>query len=230
VLILASDTSTKTESVALLRDEVVVAEYLGNAEKHHGETLLPTIAALLDGAAVAIDDIDVFVVTLGPGSFTGIRIGVSTVKGLVMATEKPVVGVSSLAALAMNLPNSMVPICPMLDARKNEVYTALYRPGKGGVPEKVLDERVTTPLAFLDHIHEDVIFIGDGAVVYEHHIRNEFPHTSYFALGNLNYIRGSSVGLIGLKKYRDGDTLNLLGFTPEYLRLSEAEVKQRGKK
>ncbi len=225
MLILASDTSTKTASVALLRDRTIVAESFINIGKNHGETLLPEIMDLLSSGNTTLDEIDLFAVTIGPGSFTGLRVGASTVKGLAFATGRPVVGVSTLETLASNLSNSLIAICPMLDARKGEVYTALYRPEKADFPKEIVSEEVMDPGEFLEGVDEDVIFLGDGAVSYMDIIRKRLPDKSHFAISHLNYIRASSAGLIGLKKFRDGDTLDLLTFTPRYLRVSEAEAK-----
>ena len=201
MLILASDTSTKTASVALLRDRTIVAESFINTGKNHGETLLPEIVNLLSSGNTKLDEIDLFAVTTGPGSFTGLRIGVSTVKGLAFATGRPVVGVSTLETLASNLSNSVIAICPMLDARKGEVYTALYRPEEADFPKEIVSEEVTDPGEFLEGVDEDVIFLGDGALSYMDIIRKKLPDKSHFALSHLNYIRASSAGLIGLKKF-----------------------------
>jgi tRNA threonylcarbamoyladenosine biosynthesis protein TsaB len=214
-------------SVALLRDETLWGEWFLDIEQNHGETLLPVVSSVLERTGVTIRDVDLFVVTLGPGSFTGLRVGASTAKGFALATGTPIVGVSTLETLALNLPNSPVAVCPMLDARKSEVYTALVRPKNDYRIETLIPERIASPAEFLTHIDEDVIFVGDGAIVYEDIIRESLPRYSRFAAHHLNMIRASSAGLLGLKKYRDGDTLDPVGFTPHYLRISEAEAKRR---
>jgi tRNA threonylcarbamoyladenosine biosynthesis protein TsaB len=227
---LAVDTASKTASVALLEGTTILGESFLNIGKNHGETLLPEIKALLTRNSVAIDEIDLFAVTLGPGSFTGLRIGASTIKGLAFTVGKPVEGVCTLDALALNMSDISMMICPMLDARKKEVYTALYKPAGDNFPEKIVDEVVSDPEHFVKDISENVMFLGDGALLYRNVIREILPDKSHFASDHLNYIRASSVGLIGLKKFYDGETLNLLTFTPEYLRVSEAEAKRLSKK
>lgn len=227
---LAVDTATKTVSVALLEGTTTLGESFLNIGKNHGETLLPEIMALLTRVSITINEIDLFAVTLGPGSFTGLRIGASTVKGLAFTAGKPVEGVCTLDALALNVPDISMMICPMLDARKKEVYAALYRPGGHRFPEKIVNETVSDPEQFVKNISENVMFLGDGALLYRNVIREILPDNSYFASDHLNYIRASSVGLIGLRKFHDGDTLNLLTFTPQYLRISEAEAKRLSKK
>jgi tRNA threonylcarbamoyladenosine biosynthesis protein TsaB len=227
---LAVDTASKTASVALLEGTTILGESFLNIGKNHGETLLPEIKSLLTRNSVAIDEIDLFAVTLGPGSFTGLRIGASTIKGLAFTVGKPVEGVCTLDALALNMSDISMMICPMLDARKKEVYTALYKPAGDNFPEKIVDEVVSDPEHFVKDISENVMFLGDGALLYRNVIREILPDKSHFASDHLNYIRASSVGLIGLKKFYDGETLNLLTFTPEYLRVSEAEAKRLSKK
>ncbi|MBN2514680.1 MAG: tRNA (adenosine(37)-N6)-threonylcarbamoyltransferase complex dimerization subunit type 1 TsaB [Deltaproteobacteria bacterium] len=230
MITLAVDTATKTASVALLEGTTILGESFLNIGKNHGETLLPEIMALLTRNSITIDEIDLFAVTLGPGSFTGLRIGASTVKGLAFTVGKPVEGICTLDALTLNVSDISMMICPMLDARKKEVYTALYKPGDDYFPEKIVGETVSGPEHFVKNISENVMFLGDGALLYKDVIGEILPDKSYFASDHLNHIRASSVGLIGLKKFYDGDNLNLLTFTPQYLRVSEAEAKRLSKK
>ena len=227
MLTLAIDTSTKTGSVALLDSDSVLAECLINVGMNHSETLLPAIERILSVAGVEIVGVDLLALTVGPGSFTGLRIGASTVKGLALAADKPVVGVSAMDALALNVANSTITICPMLDAGKKEVYTALYMPGRRGIPEKIGREMVVDPEEFLKGIDEEVIFLGDGARNYFKLIKKILPDKSYFVLPHLQYIKASAVGFLGMNKFSEGETLDLMTFTPQYLRLSEAEVKMR---
>jgi len=229
MLTLAIDTSTKTGSVALLEYDCILAECLINVSINHSETLLPTIENVLSIAGVKIVEIDLFAFTAGPGSSTGLRISASTVKGLALATSKPVVSVSTMDALASNVANSTITICPMLDARKKEVYTALYRSSRSGILEKIDREKVVSPEKFLKSIKEDVIFLGDGARNHVRLIGEILPDKSYFAPSHLQYVRASAVGFIGTKKFNDGDTLDLATFTPQYLRVSEAESKRFSK-
>lgn len=227
---LAFDTSTKTASVALLRGEKLLVEQFINTGKNHGETLLPAIENVLAVAGIRIDEVALLAVTVGPGSFTGLRVGASTAKGLAFAEGIPIVGVSTLDALAANVNERDITICSMLDARKNEVYTALYRLSNTGFPERITDERVISPEMALEELDGDVLCLGDGALAYKELIRSIVPEKARFVPEPLNYIRASSVGLIGLKKFHDGDILNSLELAPRYLRLSEAEKKKLGKK
>jgi len=141
--ILAIDTSSESSSVALLNDESIWAEFYFNTKRRYDETLLQTIDVLFSQTEIKPSDIDLFVATVGPGSFTGLRVGLSTIKGFAFSAGKPIAGVSTLMALACNIPNSEKSICPMIDARRGEIYTALYRMDKGGVLSNVSEERVT---------------------------------------------------------------------------------------
>ena len=129
--ILGVDTSTSCGSLGLIDEDGVIAEYALFREETHSARLVPAIQALLREARININEIDGMAISLGPGSFTGLRVGLSAVKGLALATEKLVVGIPTLDALASNLPFTPYLICPILDARKGEVYTALYKDGEG---------------------------------------------------------------------------------------------------
>jgi tRNA threonylcarbamoyladenosine biosynthesis protein TsaB len=222
VLTLALDTTSRTVSVALLHDDRLVVELFADTGKQHAETLLPAVGHVLDEAGYVTRDIDLFACTTGPGSFTGVRVGLSTVKGLARAFECSLVGVSSLEALAMNGILSRCLICPMLDARRSEVYTALYRPGPDGFLELVAEERAVKPVEFLETLEGDILFMGDGAEVYGATIRDVLKGRAHFAGALSNRVRASAVGRIGLKKSRGGDTLTPLEVMPRYLRASYA--------
>jgi tRNA threonylcarbamoyladenosine biosynthesis protein TsaB len=225
MLILAIDTSTRTASISLLKNDEILSEIFINLGVNHSIVLLPALYDLCRLSCIEPSSIDLFVCTIGPGSFTGLRVGASTVKGLALAAGKPVVGVSTLDALAFNLIGSNMLICPILDAKKNQVYTALYRTGHDNVLEKTGNEKVTDIEEFLQSIGEETIFVGDGAIKYAGLIRGILRGRSYFASACNHYVRAAAVGLLGKIKYFEGDVLDLITFTPMYLRPSEAEMK-----
>ncbi len=227
--ILAIDTSQKTVGVALLEDELVRVETFVNREVNHTEILLPVIERTFRTAGMEIAQIDLFALTLGPGSFTGLRIGASTVKGFALATGKPVAGVSTLDALAQNGAGSDRLICPLLNAQKQQVYTAGYRARADGRLEKTAEERVENVKDLLGGLREDALFLGDGAVDYAGVIREILGDEALFAPGHQHHVRAAAVGLLACRKYRGGDVLDLFRFTPSYLRLSEAENRLRGR-
>jgi len=226
MLILAIDTSSKSASIALLRDSDILSEIVVNLDVNHSLILLPAVDHLLRLSRIEPEEIDLFACTIGPGSFTGLRVGASTVKGLALATGKPIAGVSTLEALAFNITGPETTVCPMLDAKKDQVYTALYRTGRDYALEKIVSERVTYVRGFLQFIDEKVIFVGDGAVKYAGLISEMLPGKSYFASVCHQHVRAAVVGLLGRKKYSEGDVLDSVNFAPTYLRVSEAEMKR----
>jgi tRNA threonylcarbamoyladenosine biosynthesis protein TsaB len=227
MFVLASDTSTKKAHFALLEEETVRAEVIVNTEKKHGETIVHAIEGLLSMIKRKIEEVDLFVTTVGPGSFTGIRVGVSALKGLAFALEKPLIGVSTLETLAMNVPDSFKTVCPMIDAKRNEVYTALYRfNGEAKYPEKTGDERAVTPAEFLKDLKGDIVFLGDGAIRYEDLIRKIMPKRSFFLPPCQSDIRAGTAGLLGMHKFKRGDFIDTALLKPRYLRPSYAEMKR----
>lgn len=229
MLTLAMDTATRTIGLALLDGEEILAELYLNLGHHHAEVLLPALDQLCRLTETGMEKVDLLCCTVGPGSFTGVRIGASTVKGLALATGKPVVGVSTLEALAMNALPSTALICPMLDARKNQVYTGLYREGKKGLPEPVCSEGLADVDLFVKDLEGEVIFLGDGAIRYGGLICETRDKRFTLAGGRHQGIRAGAVGLIGFERYREGKILNPMTFFPRYLRPSEAEVKTQAR-
>lgn len=229
MITLAIDTATKTAGVALLNDERVLAEYFFQLPVHHSETVLPALQWGLRLAGIGIGDVGLIALTVGPGSFTGLRIGASTVKGLALATGTPVVGVSTLEALAYNAAGFPGLICPLLDARKGEVYGALYRADGEGFPEALMEERVAPPAEIISRADGDTLFLGDGLAAAADCIAARPGGLTHFPAPNLQTVRASSVALIGRRKRMRGETLDLTTFTPRYLRRSEAEIRLGGK-
>jgi tRNA threonylcarbamoyladenosine biosynthesis protein TsaB len=225
MLTLAVECATKSIGLALLEEEEVLAELYVRLGRHHAEVLLPALDALLTMTGFTPECLDLLACTVGPGSFTGLRIGVSTVKGLSLATGKPVVGVSTLETLAMNAISSRCLICPMLDAQKNQVYAGLYRMGTDDLPTAERPDRLTSAPDLLKELAKaEVLFVGDGALRYQELIRETFKARAILPGGSHHRLMASAVGLIGLRQYRSGAIMDTLTFAPRYLRLSEAEA------
>lgn len=228
--ILAVDTATKSCSVAVVNKKTIISEYTVTHKDTHSRFVMGLIHEILGISHLAVKDMDGFAVTIGPGSFTGLRIGLSTVKGLALATGKPVVGVSSLAALAFPVcipisapvkgKNTL--ICPMLDARRNEVYAGGYRfNGMALINEQ--PARVVRPDEAIKDIDEPCLFVGDGAVAYAELIKSNLGQLAVFADFSGNIIRASVVGHIAIERFKNKDTDNPGLLKPVYLRKSDAE-------
>lgn len=228
--ILALDTAAKTASIALLEEDRTLMEIYVDLGVHHSGVLLPAIDYVCSLSGIRPSDMDLLACTTGPGSFTGLRIGAATVKGLALPCNTPVAGVSTLEALAMNASPSSLLVCSMLDARRKQVYTALYRMGTHSFPDFVKGEQVIeveAVLADLRQKNEKVLFLGDGAVLNRIMIEDVLGDAAVFPAAMHHRIKASAVGLIGRRMFMRGDTLDFVTFTPNYLRLSEAEAKSR---
>lgn len=223
--VLAIETSTMAGSVALVDGDELMSEYLLNIKVTHSERLLPAIDCIMRDAKMPISEVDGFAISIGPGSFTGLRIGASTIKGLAFATNKPVVGIPTLDALAENLLFADCLICPILDARKREVYTALYKRDEKNKLRKLTTDLAIKPGDLLKRIQERVVFLGDGIDVYHALIREELRDLALFAPPNLRLPRAANVATRSLEEFRKNNTLDLNTFTPSYVRRSEAEEK-----
>jgi tRNA threonylcarbamoyladenosine biosynthesis protein TsaB len=223
--ILAIDTSGAALSIALLEDEVIRAEVFLNTGMNHSIHLLPAVKYVHEQAGLKTDAADLFVCAIGPGSFTGLRIGAGTIKGLAMAAGKPVVGVSSLEVLAANISPVSLHICPMLDAQRGQIYTALYKMDDDCLPIRIGEERVADVELFLKELAEKTIFLGSGAIKHAQSIRRIMPDMSILAPERHCHNRAAVAGILGMKKFQEGKTSDVLTFAPRYLRPSEAEKK-----
>jgi len=224
--ILAIDASQKTVSIAITMDHRVVTDIFINNGRHHSEILMPAIEQAFRLAGLQCGEMDLFALTIGPGSFTGLRIGAATIKGIALSTGKPVVGVSTLDALAFNLvhaENRM--ICPMLDAQKNQIYTALYRIVSDTAVERIGKEEVVDVDRWLQSLDCDPLFLGDGALKYARRIQVHGSSACNLAEGHHHFVRAPAVAVLASRRFDKGEQLDLLRFTPQYLRPSEAEIR-----
>jgi tRNA threonylcarbamoyladenosine biosynthesis protein TsaB len=222
--ILAIDTSTQVGSIALVQGSVLKAQHLLNIRATHNQRLLPGIERILTDSGWSMNDLDAFAVSIGPGSFTGLRIGLSIVKGLAWATGKPLATVPTLDALAANVPLVSLPICPLLDARKGEVYTALYRQGGGPIPERITPYMALKPTKILDLISGKTVLIGDGLLRYGDFLAKELGDWLVQPPPHLNVVHASAVAWLALQNLRLGKHQEVSSCTPLYVRPSEAEL------
>ncbi len=223
--LLALDSSGLVASVAIVTEEVMLAEYTVNFKKTHSQTLLPMLEEVVKLTELDLSQVDAIAVAAGPGSFTGLRIGSATAKGLGLALNKPLIAVPTLDGLAYNLYGSDKLICPMMDARRNQVYTGLYEFDRGEL--KVIKEQ--TALAVEEILKEinllggEVIFLGDGAKTYREIIEEQTEVRYEFAPMHLNRQRAGAIGALGIIYYNNGRIQTAAEHEPVYLRLSQAE-------
>mgnify|MGYP002749796230 FL=1 len=227
--ILAIETSTPVGSIALVEGPLLKAQSILNISATHNQRLLPGIERILTDAGWSLDGLDGFAVSIGPGSFTGLRIGLSVIKGLAWATGKPLAGIPTLDALAGNVSFSSQQICPILDARKGEIYTALYRRGDEGIPQKLTSYLVIKPEELVNLIVEKTVLVGDGLLPYGDYLEKELGDLLVQAPPHLNLVHASSVGWLGWLKFRSGKYEDVSRITPLYVRPSEAELKRKSK-
>ena len=220
--LLIIDTSTTACSVALSDGGEIVAEYLVNRGRTLSARLLDCVDILLREAGLIAADLDGFGVAVGPGSFTGLRVGIATVKGLALAPGKPAAGFSSLAMLAMNIPWAGYPVCPMFDARKKEVYAGLYE--CRDFPVTLMEDRVVPPARFLEGLEGPVIFAGEGAVRYRELILARLGEKALFAPSSAHLPRASAGALLASRAFARGETVPPALLLPAYIRPSEAEL------
>lgn len=223
--ILAVDSSGLVASVAVLDEDNLIAEYTINYKKTHSQTLLPMLDEIVRMTETRLGDIDAIAVAKGPGSFTGLRIGAATVKGLGFALKKPIIGIPTLEGLAMNLYGTGSLVCPLMDARRNQVYTGIYR-FQGGVLQVVKEQvaiGIEEIVEALNLIGESVIFLGDGVPVYRECIAEKMTVPYAFAPAHVNKQRAAAVGARAMDYWKTGLYSDADAFEPEYLRLSQAE-------
>ena len=220
--ILAIDSCSNVATAALVEDDVLIAQFSLNDKTTHSTKLLPQIEYMMQNAQTEFADIDLFAITVGPGSFTGQRIGVATAKALAHATKKPMVGVSALMAMAYNIKFTDYLICPIMDARREQVYTASFK-WQDDELVTVKEDRAMALDDLLEEIDENVIFFGDGVPVFKEKIAAKLGNKAHFAPANLMHISGGGVAEAAKSEYKKGNACNYASLVPTYLRLSQAE-------
>lgn len=223
--ILALDSSGLVASVAVVEDDSLIAEYTVNYKKTHSQTLLPMLDEIANMTELDLNTIDAVAVAAGPGSFTGLRIGSATAKGLGLALKKPLIAVPTLEGLAYNLYGTKGLICPLMDARRNQVYTGIYefdgsklrtvKKQTAAAIEKIVEE--------LNELGREVTFLGDGVKVYRKVIQQLCSVPCTFAPPHVNKQRAGAVAALALEYLKEGRTEDPKDHRPEYLRLSQAE-------
>jgi len=221
--ILAIETSTMLGGIAIVDNEGLVSEVRLNVNVEHSERLMPEIDHLLRSSGLTIHDIDAFAISQGPGSFTGLRVGMATLKGLCFATGKPAIGVSTLEAMAWNFPYAVYPVCPVLDARRAQVFMALYR-WKDNELLTIKESSVVDRGRFIELIDslvgdEPVILTGSGYIFFKDRERFIIPPPHMLVPS------ASSVGFLAIRLAMENRFSDPVALTPLYLRRSQAEER-----
>lgn len=224
--VLAIESSAITASVAIAEEDRLICEYTSNYKKTHSQTLMPMIEEITNMVELNLEDLDLIAVANGPGSFTGLRIGVATAKGLAHTLDIPIISVPTLDALAYNIGFCDKIICPLMDARRNQVYTALYSYENNNFTK--IHEDIAVPIEEIinkiKEIGKQVIFVGDGISPNLEYIQNNLTKEEYVVAPiNNNIQRGASVAALGLIFAKEGKSESYLNCKPVYLRKSQAE-------
>ena len=224
--VLAIDTSTAMAGIAVVNEQGLLAEYMLNDKKTHSQKLVPMLVELLDSLKMTPADMDIFAAVTGPGSFTGLRIGVTTIKALAYAVNKPVVGVPSLDALANAVTVSEdAVVCPMMDARNNQVYTALYK-SRNGIMSNLsgyMGVHVSDLVSQIEEKNENVIFTGDGSALHRDFLKIQLGERCLFMPDFALQQMAAPAAMIALSLALRGETISCYDLMPFYLRPSQAE-------
>lgn len=223
--VLAIDSSGLVATAAVVEDDNMLAEYTVNYKKTHSQTLLPMIAEIGKMIELDLAGLDAVAVAAGPGSFTGLRIGSATAKGLGLALDKPLVEVPTLEGLAYNLWGTDRLICPMMDARRGQVYTGIYY-FEGNLLQTVREQEAVSVEELAERINglgRETIFLGDGVPVYREKLSCLLKVPYSFAPAHMNKQRAGAVGALALQYLKEGRTVTARDHRPDYLRLSQAE-------
>lgn len=235
--ILAIEASSNVASCAILSDDIITAEYSINHKVTHSQTILPMIDEIVRMTETAKTDFDAIAVSGGPGSYTGLRIGSATAKGLGMALNIPIIHVPTLKAMAYNAFGFNGYICPIMDARRQQTYTGIYKfaPGKEEL-EVILDDSAITVDELVTELMKleegsQILFVGDGIPVFKDLLMEKLGslYCLCFAPANMNRQRAASVAYLGSIMYKQGKTVSAAEHLPEYLRLSQAERELKEK-
>jgi tRNA threonylcarbamoyladenosine biosynthesis protein TsaB len=231
MLVLGIDTATQIASVGITRDGEVLAEESLHERAcglrlNHTETLLPLIGRVLAQAGVTLPEIAGIGVSIGPGSFTGLRIALGTAKGFAYAMGQKVVGVPTLGALARTVSEGEGLVCPLLDARKGEIYAALFRRAYNGQLVQLLADQVLLPQQFLGQITEPCLFVGDGATAYRELIQHTCGALAEILPFTTHHPRGAIIARMAWERLQVGGADDLQSLVPVYVRTPEAVVKR----
>ena len=234
--IIALDSSGLVASVAIIEDGTLIGEYNIQYKKTHSQTLLPMLDELKNVVELDLNTVDAIALAKGPGSFTGLRIGSATAKGLGFALERPIIEIPTLDGLACNLYGTDKLICPIMDARRNQVYTGIYEfVREEGIPVRyklhgLFPQSAVAIEEIARHCHSfdrEVIFLGDGVHVFEKRLSELMKVPYGFAPAHMNRQRAAAFGILAEEYYKEGKVVSAAEHAPEYLRPSQAEQQKK---
>ncbi len=224
--ILGIDTATPYLALGIVEDDRVLSKLRFNAGQTHAQLLVPNIEKVLKEASLELEELDGIAISIGPGSFTGLRIGLATAKGLCFASDKPLVSVPTLDGLVYSQKSSPYPLVPILDARKNEVYSAVYESREGRI-KRVSDYWVTSIEKLVAKIPEEVIFLGLGLEVFKESLKKLCGEKAHFLEGENSLPSGTAIAFLGLEKFKRSEFEDLDKSEPLYLRSSDQHLMSK---
>ena len=229
--ILALDSSGLVASVAVAQDDNLIGEYTVNYKKTHSQTLLPMLDAVAKMIELDLKTVDAIAVAKGPGSFTGLRIGAATAKGLGLALDVPLIEIPTVDGLAYNLWGAKDLVCPLMDARRNQTYTGIYafEGGEMQVLEPQCAVDISKIVEKINGLRRAVVFLGDGVPVFRDYISEHVQVPYTFAPAHVNKQRAGAVAALAFQYLQDGRTVSAVEHQPDYLRLSQAERERKEK-
>lgn len=230
--ILGIDSSGLVASAAVTVDDLLVSEFTVNNKQTHSQTLLPMIDRVVAMSGISLEELDGIAVSAGPGSFTGLRIGSSTAKGMALALGKPIIPVPTLEGLAYRLAYADGVVCPLMDARRNQVYTGIYRFGESRALECIMQQaavELSEVIQRINELGEKVHYLGDGTAVYQEILQKETEVAFDIAPLHLNRQSAAAVAALGAIYLKQGKGVDAREHTPVYLRQSQAE-RERAKR
>lgn len=229
--LLALDSSGLVASVAVAEDDNLIGEYTVNYKKTHSQTLLPMLDAVAKMIELDLETVDAIAIAKGPGSFTGLRIGSATAKGLGLALDKPLIEIPTVDGLAYNLWGARDLVCPLMDARRNQTYTGIYAFSDDEMqvlePQCAVD--ISKIVEKINALQRAVVFLGDGVPVFRDYIGEHVQVPYFFAPAHLNKQRAGAVAALAFRYLKNGQTVSAAQHQPDYLRLSQAERERKEK-
>ncbi|MEE1154714.1 MAG: tRNA (adenosine(37)-N6)-threonylcarbamoyltransferase complex dimerization subunit type 1 TsaB [Acutalibacteraceae bacterium] len=231
--ILAMESSATASSVSYVKDEKILGQYYINAGLTHSTTLMPMVQGMLENAKLSLDNVDYYAVSVGPGSFTGLRIGISAIKGIALAKNKPCVAVSTLEAMAYNYVYTDTLVCAVIDARCNRFFNAIFKCSADGTVERLCEDRALSYEEIAQELtsiysNEKIVLVGDGAIMAQKLMGDLVPNLT-IAPPHLMYQQSNGVAMVAQNMIEQGKVVTSQQLLPSYLSLPQAQKELQKK-